>query len=71
MYLTKFEINIVKSLDKEWEAYYKMFGKRFPPYNRDEWFPIGDKYAVDVWKDTLLECLKTKTPFKSPYETEK
>jgi len=64
MFIPEFEMKILKELRPQWEEYHELFGEYFPPFNHDQWFAVGDKTAINVFRDTLLECVKTKTRFK-------
>ena len=68
MYLPKTEISIIRSLRQKLNAYKELFGKHFPAFNHDEWFDLNGQDAIDVYQETLTNCIKTKTPYRNPYE---
>lgn len=59
-----FEIVILRSLRKEREEYYEKFGKYFPSFNHDQWFPKDGKLAIEIWRDELLKALETGKPYE-------
>ena len=64
MYVCRCDANILTSNDafKMQKEYEQKFGRRFLPFNYDDFDGTDDKCAAQIWKEELEKCLRENHP---------